>query len=120
MNDGNMTAVLVMALCSFGFALFFLAIALWAKRSEKPVQFWSGTKIDPQKVRDVAAYNRANAIMWKVYSVPFWIAGILSCLEPLDHLFLILAEILLIISWFPGAFVLIFAYIRLEKRYILR
>ena len=119
MGDESIAGIIIMAVCCFGSALLFFGIGIWAKRSEKPVHFWSGTTIDPKTVRDIPSYNRANALIWKVYSVPYWIAGIFSCLEPMNHVFMILAAVLLGIACIPGAFFLVFAYRRIEKTYIL-
>lgn len=43
--------------------------------------FWSGSTVKEEEISDVRAYNRANGIMWIVFSLIFWadtVAGIWS------------------------------------------
>ena len=120
MSDGNLAGILIMAFCCFGCAILFVGIGIWAWHSGKPINFWSGTKVDPEKVSDTPGYNRANAVMWIIYSIPYWIAGIFSCLEPYDQRMMIISAVVLGIACVPGVFFLIFAYHRIEKKYIIR
>ena len=51
----------------------FTGMGVFAWRRKKPMWFWSGSE-----VREVPAYNRANGIMWLVYSCVFWISTVLG------------------------------------------
>ena len=120
MGNGSVAGAIIMALCCFGCGLTFNLIAGWAIKSKKPVNFWSGTKVDPEKVKDIPAYNRANAMMWNVYSVPYWLAGIVGCFGYLGDVFSVAAAILLSLSCFPGLFFLVFRYRKIENQYIIK
>ena len=120
MNGEQFAGVIIMALCAFGCAAIFLGISLSALRSEKPVSFWSGKNVDPMDVKDIPGYNQACASMWKVYSVPYWAAGVLGCLGFLGEGFLIAAACGLALACFPGLILLIFRYRQIEKEYISR
>ena len=54
------------ALCLMGFGFY-------ALKTKKPINFWAGDKIPPEKVTDIKKYNRANAIMWITYGA-LWIS----------------------------------------------
>lgn len=70
------TAVMVASCWICG--VFFLAFGLYARRREKPVWFWSGSTVEPDTIVDIPAYNRANGRMWIIYSLPFWVCGLVS------------------------------------------
>ena len=118
MGNGSIAGAIIMSLCCFGSALTFVGIAVWAKKSKKPINFWSGISVPADKVTDVSAYNHANAVMWSVYSVPFWLAGLVGSFGVLGDIYTIVAAILLSVACFPGAFLLIWAYRKIEKRYV--
>ena len=96
----------------------FFGIGYFAEKAKKPVNFWSGTSVPAEKVTDVKGYNHANAVMWKVYSAPYLAAGLLGCLGVLGDAYTMASAILLSVSCFPGMFLLIWAYRRIEKRYV--
>ena len=60
---------------TWGCAALFLGIGVFAGSREEPMWFWSGSTVPSEKVRDIPEYNKANARMWKIYSVPYWICG---------------------------------------------
>ena len=119
MDNENLVGAIIMALCCFGCALTFLGIGVWAGKAKKPVNFWSGTSVPIGKVTDVQAYNHANAVMWKVYSAPYWLAGILGCFGCFGKIYTVASAILLSVACFPGVFLLIWNYRKIAKRYIL-
>lgn len=98
--------------------ILFLSLGLWADKSPKPVSFWAGKSVQAEWVTDVAGYNRANAIMWKVYSAVYFLAGILSLLGIWRETFIYASLILTILSAFPGIPILIRNYKKIEKKYI--
>ena len=60
----------------------FSGIGIYAIRRKKPMWFWSDSTVPEDTISDVAAYNRANGIMWLWYSAAFWIAGFLGIASP--------------------------------------
>ena len=118
MDNENLAGAIIMALCCGFCALTFLAIGLHAERADKPVNFWSGTSVDPKRVRDVLGYNHANAVMWKQYSVPFWVSAILGILGLWGEGFVMASAIVLSLACVPGLFWLIRRYKTIERKYL--
>ena len=56
----------------------FTGIGIYAWRRKKPMWFWSGSTVEESEISDVAAYNRANGIMWLAFSLMMWISTILG------------------------------------------
>lgn len=78
MNPGKIFGVIIMALCGFGCGALFFGMGVYAGKLKKPMHFWSGSSVDPKTISNVPAYNRANGKMWKQFSVPFWMCGVLA------------------------------------------
>ena len=108
-----MVGQIIMIICCLGCAALFYGIGIWADKSEKPVHFWSGSKVDPATIADVDSYNHDNAVMWKIYSIPYWIAGVLAFFDQS----MIYATVLLVLACFPGMLFLVRQYMRIERRY---
>lgn len=102
----------IMLLCCWGAGVLFYGIGIWAEHRQTPMHFWAGTEIDPKTVTDIPAYNHANAVMWKIYSIPYWIAGFCSFYNNLY------AGILLMLACIPGVGVLFWQYHKIEKEFI--
>lgn len=94
-------------LCS----LIFGGISLWAFKRKDPMHFWSGSTVKPEKIKDIPAYNRANGLMWAVYTACFVIAGFLSLFS------IRIGGILLSIICVPGIFILFIVYKMILKKY---
>ena len=118
MDKEAVAGAIIMVLCCFGCGMLFWSIGAWAEKSEKPMGFWSGSKVDPEKVTDIPAYNHANAVMWKTYALSFWLSGVIGCLGFLGEAFTMAAAILMTLACFPGMFFLVFRYRKIEKQYI--
>ena len=118
MDEDMIAGIIIMAATCFGCGALFFGIGIVARHSKKPFAFWAGTTVNPERVSDIAGYNRASARMWKWYSFPYFSAGILACLEPVSHVFAVLAAGLLGLSCFPGLLALVRAYRRIERKYI--
>ena len=118
MGNGSVAGAIIMAVCCFGCALIFSGIGFRAEKTNRPVHLWAGTKVDPMKVADISGYNHANAVMWKVYSVPYWLAGLIGCFGFLGDIFALIAAALLILACFPGIFLLVRRYRKIEKQYM--
>lgn len=37
--------------------------------------FWSVSPVEETEIADIPAYNRANGIMWIVFSIPLWLSA---------------------------------------------
>ena len=55
-------------------ALFFVCIAISARKSKEPVGFFTGVK--PPEVTDVKAYNRAVSTLWFVVAILLELMGV--------------------------------------------
>ena len=76
--------------------------------------------MDPGKVTDILEYNRANAVMWKIYSIPYWLSGILACLGYFSEIGTYISVAGLGLACVPGLYLLVRQYHKIEKRFILR
>lgn len=101
----------IFLLCTWGCALLFIVIGLYARTRKDPMWFWSGSTVSPYSIKDIHAYNQANCIMWCTYSVPYWISGLISLWK------LIIAVVLLLASCTIGIIILIRAYEKIEQKY---
>ena len=68
-NIGSLIGFFSYLLCS----LCFIAFGIYALKTKKPINFWAGDKIPPEKITDIKKYNRANALMWIIYGI-LWIS----------------------------------------------
>ena len=64
---------LIMLLSCFGCAILFFGIGVYARKKKEPMWFWSGSAVDASKITDVKKYNKANGIMWQLYSLWFFL-----------------------------------------------
>lgn len=103
---------IIMLICCWGSGALFFGIGMWAEHSRKPIHFWAGAEVAPETVTDIPAYNLENAVMWKEYSIAYWIAGFCSFYSDLY------AGILLMIAGIPGLVLLFRRYMKIEKEFI--
>ena len=102
---------LIFSLIMIPCAAAFTGLGIFAWKRKKPMWFWSGSEVKAWQLTDVAAYNRANGIMWIVFSLGFWAAAILGLFNvPAAGVLVVVTSILGI----PG---LIIAYKRIYKKY---
>ena len=118
-NEALVGAIIMCVVCCGCGALFF-GIGIWANRLEKPMHFWSGSAIDPKTVSDIPEYNRKNAVMWKWYSLPYWLAGIFGVLGCKHEWCTYVALACLLLAAIPGLGILIACYKRIEKEHIVK
>ena len=105
-----MAGKIVMCTVSFGFAILFFSIGIYAKKLKTPMWFWSGTEVDASSITNVAQYNKANGVMWQLYSLWYFAAGAAELIST------ILSLILLILSGTAGIAILIVSYDRICKK----
>lgn len=113
-------AMIIQIIIYCGSAALFFGLGISAKRRKTPANFWAGSTVDPRTVSDVPAYNHENAVMWMVYSIPYWIACVLSVFGIWADWCQIAALVLLTLACFPGLLILIRHYRKIEHKYICR
>lgn len=74
MEEG-LLACWIMALCSWLCAVIFWGIAIVFRHRTGPAHFWSGSTVELWEIRDIPAYNRANARMWGIYGALWAVTG---------------------------------------------
>ena len=110
-----MAGKIIMCVISLICATLFFGIGVYAKKSNKPMGFWSGgPQIDASKITDMKKYNNENAIMWQVYSLFYFGSALSAILSP------IISAILLIVGCTLGVGLLIVAYNRICKKYMIK
>ncbi len=72
-------------------SLLFTGIGIYAWRRKKPMWFWSGSTVKESEISDVVAYNRANGIMWLVFSLIMWVSAVLGAMNMKTGGFLLIA-----------------------------
>ena len=75
------------------------------------MRIWSGTTVEEKGINDIPAYNRANGIIWIVFSLFMWLCAVLGDLN------MSVGGILLITGTVPAFMGLIFAYKRIYNKY---
>ena len=118
MDRESVFGAIVMILCSWGCAALFVGIALQGRKKQTPMGFWAGVSVDPASVRDIPAYNRENSNMWLVYSIPYWICGMVSFFFGAGDFVAIIAVAILALACFPGILLLVRHYRRIERKYL--
>lgn len=107
-----MAETIIWYIIVLGCAGLFYGIGVYAQQKDTPMHFWSGTKVAVDRITDVQAYNRENGIMWKCYSLWYWAAGFAMAWNAITAITLLMAGGTL------GIILLILAYRRIEKKYI--
>ena len=118
-NEAIVGAILTMGIGCLCGALFY-GIGWWSDRKKAPMGFWSGMELKPEWVRDIPAYNHECAVMWKVYSIPYFISGILGLLGMFHVGFTVAMVVVMVGATLPGLILLICHYKKIEKKYIYR
>ena len=111
MSGEDIFALIIMVGCCWLCAAIFCGIAFWALKRKDPMHFYSGTTVDPKTISDIPAYNREVARMWCIYSMFFWISGIVAFFH------MMAAVIIMSLACVPGIFLLVWCYQRIHKKY---
>ena len=106
-----MVGKIIWWIVSYGCAILFFAIGVYALKRKKPMWFWSGSTVDEKSISDIPAYNRANGIMWICYSAVFWISAILGIFRQET------AGVVLAVGCLLGIPALIIAYRKIYNKY---
>ena len=115
MDKDLLIGIVTMCFCCFGSGLLFWGLGIWSEKSKKPMGFWAGSEIAASRISDISGYNHANAVMWKWYSLPYWIGGIVGCFG-----YMTAAGVIMFLAAFPGIPILISQYKRIEKQFFVR
>ncbi len=107
MTFSNIFFAIICWLCTFVFG----AIAIWAFKRKDPMHFWSGSTVRPEEIANIPAYNRANGIMWTIYTVSMGFTGILALFN------ILISAILLVMICVPGTIILIITYNRIYNKF---
>ena len=118
MWNGELVGILVGAICGFGCGILFYGIGTIGARQQKPMNFWAGQTIAPESVTDIPAYNQTCARLWKRFSIPCWLFGILSLMLPLGNWTAMLGLVDLVLWGTAGLWYLIRGYREIERQYI--
>lgn len=119
MASGQLAVSMIVAgICGFGSAGLFYGIGRRGAKQSQPMNFWTGQTIDPESVTDIPAYNRACSRMWKLFSIPCWICGVLALMLPLGNWTAVAGVVILALWGTVGIWWLIKSYKRIEKQYI--
>ena len=92
-------------------SLLFTGIGIYAWRRKKPMWFWSGSSVSEDEISDIPAYNRANGIMWIVYSLVFWVSAFMGLKD------ISAAGIVLAVGCLGGIPLLAISYSRIYRKY---
>ena len=105
----------IVFLVIFGCGLCVYLFGAWAGKQSKPMGFWAnGKPFDPGSVTDVPGYIRDYSKLFRRFSVPCMISGILIPIH------IVTAIIILLIWAVFGIWWLINQYRKIEKQYILQ
>ena len=92
-------------------SLLFTGLGVYAWKRKKPMWFWSGSTVEESEISDISAYNKANGIMWIVFSAILWISTIFGSLN------MKIGGITLIVGCILGAPALPVVYGRIYRKY---
>ena len=117
MSGEQIFGMIIMCFVGFGCGALFFGIGYFAESSKKPIHFYSGTSVDPNTITDIPSYNRENARMWKLYSVPYWLTGVIGILSAFDERLSAICGILIGIAGTAGIGWLVLTYKRIYNKY---
>ena len=118
MDKSDISGIIINILVNFGCAIVFFYVGIHAGKLDKPMHFWSGSKVDPKTVTDLYAYNQENSRMWKLYSIPYWLGGVFAVLGLWFSWADSLSIVMILLACFIGIPWLVLYYLRIEKKYI--
>ena len=106
-----MAGMIIWTIVTFGCAILFYSIGAYALKSDKPVNFYSGTEVDPSEITDIKQYNQENSRLWKTYSLWYTAAGV-------TYYFNVYAAVtLLVLSCTVGIVILVKTYNKIYNKY---
>ena len=106
-----MAGKIIMWIVSFGCAILFFSIGVYARKLKKPMWFWAGSEVDEKQITDVRQYNKENGVMWQTYSLWYFTSGIAEIWNP------VLAVIFFVLGCSVGIVFLVVSYSKIYKKY---
>ena len=106
-----MAGKIIWWIVSFGCAILFYSIGIYASKRSKPMWFWSGTEVKASEITDVASYNKENGRMWKLYSLWYFASGVAEIWNS------ILALAFLLLGCSVGIALLVWSYQKIYNKY---
>ena len=82
------------------------------------MHFFAGSQIYPSTVTDIPAYIAACSNLWQIYSIPYWIAGLLPLYGWGAEWSILTSAGILVLASVPGIPILIWVYNCIADRYI--
>ncbi len=89
----------------------FTGIGIYAWKRKKPMWFWTGSTVEETDISDIPAYNRANGLMWIVFSLVLWLSAFAGLWNGAA------AGIILITGCIVGIPALVIAYKQIYEKY---
>lgn len=90
----------------------FLIVSIVAYRSKRAVSFYAQMPVAENRITNIPAYNRENAVLWAAYSIPYFLIGFVGTTTDLS-----ISGILLVIVCVGSIPALILAYQRIYRKY---
>ena len=109
-----MAGKVIMCAVSFGCAVLFFAIGVYARKRNAPMWFWSDSSVDASQITDIKQYNKENGNMWQLYSLWFLAAGVAELWNT------IVAVAFLVLGCTVGIALLIASYNKIYRKYSAR
>ena len=106
-----MAGKIIMWVVCFGCAILFFGIGIYAQKSKTPMWFWSGCEVKASEITDVEEYNKENGVMWQLYSLWHFAAGLAEIWHPIAALAFLLS------GCSAGIVILVCTYNRIYKKY---
>lgn len=113
----NFGAILLTVCCLAAGAAFF-GIGVYAGRKKGPMNFWTGEQIAPESVTDIPAYNRQNAVMWKWYSLSYFLTGLCALLSIWSRGWNYICLGVLVLGCCGGMIAVICRYRNIRRKYL--
>ena len=92
-------------------SMLFTGIGIYAWRRKKPMWFYSGSTVKEDEIADIPGYNRANGIMWIVFSCVFWLSTVLGASNMSMGGIILMAGTIIALPLLP------FIYFKIYERY---
>lgn len=85
---------------------------------EGPYEFLGGEQIAPESVTDIPAYNRQNAVMWKWYSLSYFLTGLCALLSIWSRGWNYICLGVLVLGCCGGMIAVICRYRNIRRKYL--
>ena len=117
MNGEQIFGIILMTFINLMCAGIFYGIGVWANKRKDPMHFYAGSTIDPKTISDIPAYNRENAKLWKMFSVPFWFCAGCAFGSIWMETLMTVSIIILVLGCTVGIGWLVWKYSKIHRKY---